>query len=171
MAAVIFSALSLVAFLPIGPSLDRVSDPAFRQYFSQSFRETQGVYNTALSENRSVENVKQELYSYTRFVEERSENKGIEFQAYLLAVLPGKGEAVLINYRNSRDYSLYAGGSWTNTTLEEKQFLEKSFTPGKTSISLVAGSDTYSFDAATPRLVYWMSMSSTGETWENSYTG
>lgn len=172
MAAVIFSALVLLAFLPIGPSLSRVADPNFRLYFGQSFQETSEVYNQALADNRSALSAERALYRHNRFVEERAGDKGIDYRGYQLAVLPGKGEAVLINYQErSESVKVLAAGTWTNETLESRQSIRVEFPAGKRHFGLRIAGDQYSFDAATPRIVYWAEMEATGETWENTYIG
>lgn len=170
LAAIIFGALFLLVALPAGPKLTDSSDTEFREFFQQSFKQNIDAFNRELAENRSLENVKRGLYSYNRFILESASSKGMDFESYQLAVLPEEGESVLINYRDTGlEANLSINGSWTNTTVASKQYLEKNFTPGSTNVTLhLDTDDDYSFSAYRPRLAYWMRMDARDESWQKS---
>jgi hypothetical protein len=173
-AAVIFSGLLLLAVAPSGPRLTDSSNSNFKEFFEHSLSNSIGAFNEEISEEKSIDNVKRGLYSYNRFLLESSSSKGISFDSYQLAVLPNEGQAVFINYRNVNiQTNLSINGSWTNTTVNAGQSLQKDFTAGPANVTLILPdmNDEYNLTARRPRIIYWMRMSSGVESWQNSVVG
>jgi hypothetical protein len=174
LAAVLFTGLFVVAFIPSGPSINRQKGAKFKIYFEQSFNEKLKNFNNEISEEKSLENVKRGIYSYNRFLEENTASKSIDYSSYSLTVFPHEGRYMFINYQNrDAEMLLYINGSWDNQTVSQKQFVEGSFMSGMTDVDLRLNQtgDRYNFTANRPRYAYWVSMDGRDETWQNSFVG
>lgn len=171
--AMIFSLLILLVYLNTGPELINPGSST-QNFFSQSLEESSDAFNDALEKNSSAEYVTRRMQSYDRFLERTSREKGIEYSSYSLVILPQEGEAGFVNlFADSLDVRLKTGSGWTNRTVDPRQSFYTTFNPGLQHVHLdVAGrNETYSLDAATPRLVKHSVMKSSGETWENTLVG
>lgn len=170
MGSVVFSLLLILPFLATGPSIQGPGTVT-RHFFSHTLDKSSVALNEGLSENRSIGKAKRTVYSYDRFLERSSLEKGIDYYSYTLVVLPDKGEAVFINYFDSSlDVKLYTG-SWTNQTVAAKQSLVTSFSSGTVKVDLEVKGNNHEFDAATPRMLKHSVMNSTGESWKNTLLG
>ncbi|MFB6166995.1 MAG: hypothetical protein ABEJ62_01905 [Candidatus Nanohaloarchaea archaeon] len=171
--AIIFSLLVVLVYLNTGPEL--INPGASTQgFFSQSLEESSSAFNDALEDNRSAKYTARRMQSYDRFIERTAKEKGITYSSYTLVLLPGEGEAGFINhYPGSLEARLKTGGGWKNETVAPGQSFYTSFSPGLQHFHLeIAGrNETYSLDAATPRIVKHSMMESSGETWENTLVG
>ena len=172
--ALLFSGLFIVAFIPSGPDLNRQPSSNFNSYFQQALDEKTDNFNQELKQKKTIDNVKRGVYNYNRFLEESSSTKGITYESYSLAVFPDDGEYVFINYQNQdANVSIHVDGSWNNQTVQSNQFVEGSFSAGRSDVKLLLNdrAEVYIFDAFKPRYVYWMRMSGEDETWQNSFIG
>lgn len=170
-ASIIFSAALVVAFITTGPEI--VNEPADnRNFFGQTLEESFQAFNSGLEENLSIDRAERRIYSYDRFVERQSLKKGIDYSSYSLLVLPGEGNASLVNYYNqSRDYSLRIDGTWYNSTVGGKQSFQSDFEPGKVEILVVAPRESNSFNASTPSMLKHSRMEANDETWRKTRIG
>lgn len=173
MGSIIFSSLLILLFASSGPSV-LGSETNTQRFFGQTLDTSSDVFNTAMQENRSIEKAKRRMYSYNRFLERKSLEKGISYRSYDIVVLPEKGEAVFINYYpTSLDTRIRINGDWNNQTVQTSQSRQFSFKSGKTDVNLVVDNlnDEHSFTASNPKLVKHSVMESGDETWENTLLG
>lgn len=168
--AIIFSSLIVLVHTS---SLQQVDSPSLenKRFFESSLDEAPAAFNEGLENNYSRNTVKQELYSYNRVLDRTSKQKGIDFGSSQFLVLPEKGEALFINYRNSSEQAnIYLDGSWDNSSIESKQNREYSFSSGKVEASVELPDRNFekSFNASSPRLMTLMRMNSDNQKWVNS---
>lgn len=174
--AVIFAGILLIASFPTGPSI--VGTESNTQLFSENALETSvEAFNRGLSEEKSYPSVRTSLYRYNRFLERVSTAKGIEYDSYQFFILPEEEEAGFINYRASKaNITVELGDeTWENEVIQsdqEKKF-SYSMTGDRTTVNLTLNGKDQDFDfqAASPRLLAWMSFDSDDETWANSLVG
>ncbi|MFB6215535.1 MAG: hypothetical protein ABEJ72_00980 [Candidatus Aenigmatarchaeota archaeon] len=168
--ALLFSSLMLMVFFATGNVVQGQSSSLFQDYYSQSFSETATVFNQALEESSDPEYIKRELYSYDRFVEVRSNQKGIDYSSMNFFVMPQKGKAVLINYQDtSVEANVSFDGNPQNVSVGSGQWHEFSFTKGTVKVVLETDKpfiDT-NFDTSSPRLVNYARMARENEIWTN----
>lgn len=141
-----------------------------QRFFERSIQEPGNVFGKALEENYSVENVKQEIYSWNRFVKSRAQGKGLEYGSIHVFVLPSKGEAVLINYQDTKqDVNLTVNGNTRTIEVPSKQHITEEFSDTKVSVQLTAEDKNLeqSFEAYNPRMLTFVEVSSSDETWRN----
>lgn len=170
-AAVLFSSLTVLLFMTTTFSTDQTQDTV-KDFYKNVFSEAPEKFNHALENNYSIENSRNNIYSYSRFADRSSASKGINFGASYLIVLPQKGESVFINYRDSpEEIKLYiSGNGWTNTSVSSEQYLHAEYTPGKTDFKIIipARDIDQKFEAASPRIFTLMRLSAQNQIWINS---
>lgn len=168
--ALIFSSLLIATFSAIDTSVES-PESLFNTYYSQSLSETSTAFNNGLEESNDPDHLRRKLYSYDRFVESRASEKGVRYSSINFIVLPSKGEAVLINYRDQpTDVKISLNGDWTNTTVDAYQWLDLSFNPGTVGVRVKVENPPIdkSFDASTHRLMNYARMERENEIWSNS---
>jgi hypothetical protein len=172
LAAILFSGLVVLAMLPSGPSIQNQANN--RESFQQIASEKTDAFNAALSENKSVKQLRENMYQFNRFNDLRSGRASSSYRSVDAMILPAEGKALVINYRPSKlNYSLYVADSWINQTLDPRQYNSTDFTPGNTDVRLEIEpvSESAIFNATRPRHYYWLRIESDDETWENSFVG
>lgn len=170
-AAVLFTSLAVLLFTAVDFTPDQTQDTV-KEFYENVFHSSPEKLNQALKDNYSIRNARNEMYSYSRFVDRSSKSKGVEFGASYLIVLPQKGRAAFINYRYTKEaVKLYASSNgWTNTSVSSKQYFNKNFSPGKTSFQLIIPDRDInrSFTASNPRIFTAMRLSAKNQIWINS---
>ncbi len=141
-----------------------------RRFFERTLQEPSQVFEDAVKENRSVRNVKKELYSWNKFVSERARIKGLQYRAIHVFTLPSQGKTVVVNYQDSsQDLNLTVNGVKRNTDVGPYQFLTESFSGDKASVKLSLDGEEFSrsFESYNPRMLTFAEISSDGEIWRN----
>lgn len=174
--AVIFAGILLIASFPTGPSITGTESNT--RLFSQNALETSvEAFNRGISEEKSYSSARTSLYRYNRFLERVSTAKGISYDSYQFFIIPGREKAGFINYKASKaNVSVELGDeSWDNEIIDSDQEKEFSYsmTGDKTTVNLTLNNrdQNFDFEAASPRIVVWMSFDSNDETWANSLIG
>lgn len=169
--ATLLISLIILLFITTVDIPQQQDSSTFKNWFDNSFQNVPFVFNEAIEERNSIENTRNDLYSYSQFIERRSRSKGIVFSSSYLLVLPEDGEAIYINYQDSSiDANLKTGSSWTNSTISSMQNLKVSYTSGRTDFRLIVPSHNVdeTFTASNPRVFSRMRMSSNNQIWINS---
>jgi len=171
-AAVLFSSITVILFITTADILPEEPKDTVKQFYENTFNEAPEKVNQALKDNYSIKNVRNNLYSYSRFVDRSSTSKGVEFGASYFIVLPQKGKGVYINYRDQAENIKLriSGNGWDNTTVQSNQYLEKSFSPGKTDFRLIISDRDIDqkFTASSPRMFTMMKVTAQNQIWINS---
>lgn len=169
--ATLLISLIILLFISTTNISQEQDSTTFKNWFDNSFQNIPEVFNGAIKEHNSIENARNDIYSYNQFIERRSRSKGIVFSSNYLLVFPEEGKATYINYHDSSvDFNLKTGSSWTNSTIDSMQNLEISYSSGHRDFRLVVPSHNIdeSFKASNPRIFGRMRMSSNDQVWINS---
>lgn len=171
-AAVIFSSLAVLVFVTTMEISQETEEGAVRDFYRNVFNGAPENFNAALESNYSIENARNSIYSYSRFIERSSTSKGIELGASYFIVMPGKGESVFINYRDSpnqiRIYNSETG--WNNLSIDSKKYVRNTFSPGLSTFRIVLPERDIdqNFTATSPRIFTSMRLSAQDQIWINS---
>lgn len=168
-AAVILGSLMLLTFISYQQVV--LTDPGTdKKFYFQSALNQQVIgFNDALSENYTVENVRNRLFSFNSFVSTQSAQKNTEYSAFQLALMPERKTALVINYRSvPTDYSFYHG-SWDNGTAEPMSYSEISIPEEREKFRFEADELDVSekFNSSKPTLLGHIEMEAESETWRN----
>jgi hypothetical protein len=173
--AVIFASILLLASFPSGPDITGQTTNT-RQFAANALEKSAEAFNREIEQNKSIKHAKREIYQYNRFIERLSSSKGQQYSSFQLIVLPEEEKAAFVNYQGrDANITLDLGDEQFNSTIEESQFKEYSYTKdgSATSVNITLRNygREYSFYAASPRILSWMRFESNDETWVNSITG
>jgi len=169
--ATLLISLIILLFITTTDISQEQDSSTFKNWFDNSFQNIPFVFNGAIKEHNSIENARNDLYSYNQFIERRSRSKGIVFSSSYLLVFPKDGKATYINYQDSSiEINLKTDSSWTNSTIDSMQNLKVSYTSGQTDFRLIVPSHNVdeAFTASNPRVFGRMRMSSNNQIWINS---
>lgn len=171
-AAVLFSSLTVLLFVTTSDTSQNQTQYTVKNFYENTFSKTSETLNEALSENYSIDSARNHLYSYSRFIDRSATSKGIDFEASYLVVMPQKGKSIFINYRSTDEQArLYNSKTgWSNTSVSSRQYLEESFSAGKTNFQIVLPEYDVnrSFTASSPRIFTHMIISAQDQKWVNS---
>jgi len=170
-AAVIFSSLIIATVASMGSFIQGGEETFFRDYFEQSMEQPVSAFNSGIEQNGTSGYIEKKIYNSNRFLLIQTKRKGIDYSSMQFFVLPDKGEAVLINYKESSiSPSIRINGGWENRTVEAKQSSTYNFKKGQVDLRVVL--EEYELDrgfkANNPRILVRSSMNSDRESWVNS---
>ncbi len=168
--AVILASLVIMVYSSYSGFFTQPSTDETQRFFERTLHEPGDTFDRALKENYSVKYVEEELYSWNSFVDRRAREKGMEYGAVNLFVIPERGKTVLINYQDSaQEVNLTVNGDTLRTEVEPLQKKEKSFSSSSASINLEMRDKgiNRSFDAYNPRILTFTEISTTDERWRN----
>lgn len=168
--ALIFTALSLLVLTTSLQDFTTADSEAPRRFYERALLEVSEPMNQEIDSDYSIKTLTREIYGFNSFVERRAAQKGMEYNAVQIIVVPDSNKARLINYREKeKQFNLSINGDWKNKSVKSGNWLESSFTGEKATVKIIIPSESYSkeFDAYSPRLFHRVEISDLNEIWVN----